>query len=594
MLYTVGKKDKTILKPVCITGFILLAVCLGLTLWLSRRSGAPYQEFPSDFYKTLNLFDVVLQRGGEGGVNHNHIANLLEALSKSAVGAESRLSLLKRYRNLSRSYPEYYFAGYNEAVSRAAKKFPHSALIATLSAEAALYSEAADETAAEASEAKTSGTAEKTAEKIRDAARLLTESSLISGTTFFPAAFCLYALNGDFHDIDSASAVKRAGELFTAFSNSLPVPDGDKFTERVRETMYVDAALIGIVNGGGNEAAALARLEPRKVVLAKTLDFMANYAYDFSNPLLAAELWSRMGTEKDFARAASALYVAGDTEDAQKLWLLLIKNRTGLAEIVERSLYNLASIAAEKSEKIAYAEQLLSGIEYYAANRDVLTSAVILYTRLMSTERALSVLSGLVGAFGTDGESSLEPLLDLEYHRRALEAMPIDRSIAETWLLLNRHPYAEDLYRWAAWYFEYQRRYDDVEALRHFAAQNKIENPVLAFHHALKLVRDGDMAGAEDLLMNSAPTLLWERYANTALILDACHRYPAALKYYEDAAALVPDDPALYPEAARIYLKLARCRGILGGKPEEIRRDLERAYALDRENVDVRLALRRL
>jgi hypothetical protein len=578
MLYTVGKKDKTILKPVCVTGFILVALCLGLTLWLHLRGGTRRENMPSDFYKTLNLFDVVLQRGEEeGGVNHTHIANLLEALSKSAIGAESRLSVLKRYRNLSRLYPEYYFSGYSDAASRAAKKFPHSALIAALSAEADLYSEMTSDKDAHG-----------TAEKIRAAAALLVENGLISGQAFFPAAFCLYALNGDFHDIDSASAIKQAGELFTAFSNSLPVQNTDNTTERVREAMYVDAALIGIVDGGGNRAAALARLEPRKVVLTKTLDFMANYAYDFSNPLLAAELWSRMGTEEDFARAASALYVAGDTENAKKLWLLLIKDQQGVetasTETAQRSLYNLASIAVTKGEKIAYAEQLLSGIEYGAANRDVFTAAVILYTRLMPTERALNVLSMF----------KLEPLLGLEYQRRTLEAMPLDRSIAETWLLLNRHPYAEDLYVWAAWYFEYQRRYGELDALLHFAAQNKIENPVLTFHYALEFLRDGDMSAAEDLLMNGDTTLLWQRYANTALILDACHRYPVALKYYEDAAALIPDDAALYPEAARIYLKLARCRDILGGKPEEIRRDLERAYAFDRENIDVRLALRRL
>jgi tetratricopeptide (TPR) repeat protein len=434
------------------------------------------------------------------------------------------------------------------------------------------------------------------AEKIRAAAALLTESGPLSEPAFYPAAFCLYALNGDFHGIASASAVKRASELFTAFSNNLPAEDGGSLIKQIRETMLVDAALIGIVNGGGNEAAALARLEPRRVILTKTLDFIANYSYDFANPQLAAELWSSMGTEKDLARAASALYIAGDTENAVKLMRLLVReaNRpdgeSAMTEAVQRSLYNLASIAGEKSEKIAYAEQLLSGMDYDAANRDVMTAAVILYTRLLPLERALSILS----RFTLAGTSEPEPLLDLEYQRRALPAMPLDRSIAETWLLLNRHPEAEDLYRWAAWYFEYQRRYGELEALRHFAAQNRVTGPFLTFHYALKLVRDGDTAMGRDLLMNGIPALSWQRSANIALTLDAGHEYAAALEYYGEAVALIGDDPDLYAEAARICLRLARCRGILGGKPEEIRRDLERAHALDSENVDVRLALRRL
>jgi tetratricopeptide (TPR) repeat protein len=576
----VGKKakGKTILISACVTGLVFVAVFLGFTLRVSRSGDTRREEFPSDFYKNLNLFDAVLQRGeDEGGVNHEHISNLLEVLSKSAIGAESRLSFLKRYRNLSGLYPEY-FEGYSGETLRAAKKFPHSALIAALYAEAALSPEAE---------------APGKAEKIRAAAALLTESGPLSEPAFFPAAFCLYALNGDFHDIDSATAVKRAGELFTAFSNSLPAEDGDDLTKRAKETMLVDAALIGIVNEGGNEAAALARLEPRKVVLTKTLDFMANYAYDFANTHLAAELWSSMGTEKDFARAASALYIAGDTEKAKSLWLLLIKDvnqpegENTAAEAKQKALYNLASIASKRSEKIAYAEKLLSVMDYDAVNSDVLSAAVILYTRLLPAERALSILSGFKA-------SELVPLLDMEYQRRAFEAMPVDRSIAETWLLLNRHPHAEGLYRWAAWYFEYQRGYEEIKALRHFAAQNRIENPFLTFHYALDLVRDGDMAAGKDLFTNNVPETMWQRYANIALILDACHEYAAALKHYEAAAALIEDESALRSEAARIYLKLARCRGILGGRHEEIRRDLERAYALDSENVDVRLALRRL
>ncbi|MDR2097609.1 MAG: hypothetical protein LBP37_03735, partial [Spirochaetaceae bacterium] len=384
---------KTILKPVFITGVILLAVSLGFilwTFWLSRGDYSLKPDKPSDFHKKLILFDEVLRTAGEqGGVNHTHIANLLEALDESAVGAESRLSLLKRYRNLAKRYPEY-FEAYREAAGQALKKFPHSALIAALSAEAAL--EAPPEAAVN-QDSEDNGLTE----KLKEAAFLLTENGPLSEAAFFPAAFCFYALSGEFKDINSALALKRAGELFTAFSASLPTGAGNDIAGRVRESMLVDAALVEIANGDGNEAAALARLEPRKAILPKTTDFIANYSYDFADPLLAAELWSSTGAEKDIARAASALYIAGDTENARKLWLLLAKDvkndstERGNAESAQRALYNLASITAEKSEKTGYAEQVLAGGS--AVNRDTLTAALVLYTRLMPAERALDILS---------------------------------------------------------------------------------------------------------------------------------------------------------------------------------------------------------
>jgi hypothetical protein len=97
-----------------------------------------------------------------------------------------------------------------------------------------------------------------------------------------------------------------------------------------------------------------------------------------------------------------------------------------------------------------------------------------------------------------------------------------------------------------------------------------------------------------ELLESSGGIPAWQRYANTALFLYARREFTAALRYWEDSAALIPDgaSPALRAAGAQIYLKMARCRGMLGGSPDEIRRDLERARALDGENIDVRLALR--
>jgi hypothetical protein len=533
-------------------------------------------EHPSDFYQKLRLFDDVLALSGEE-INHSHIKNLLETLDKSAAGAEARLLLLKRYRNLARRHPEYR-EDYHKAAVHAAEKFPHAAVISALAAEA-------DMDAVEPAEAP---------EKIKQTALLLSENGPLSEAALLPVAFCLYALSGALDNMNSAASVKRVDSLYAAFIESLRAAD-DTQSEEVRESMLVDSAIIKIANRDQENATAiLARLEPRKAARVKTLSFMANYAYDFLNPLLAAELWSRLGGESDLANAASALYVAGETGKARNLWLLLMKdtnNNTGGTAKPLKILYNLALTTENANEKSAYLEHLLANAENNDENREELIAGLIMYTRLQNEERARSILSEYP-------LSKQEPLLDLENLSRAMESMPQDRAVAETWLALNRHPESPEVYRWAAWYFEYQRRYEDLDALQRFAAQHKLESPHLDFHEALGYIRNEKNSESAALLETIGTVPAWLRHANLAVIFDAGHEYTAALRYYEEAAAEIlsgttPSDNER-AAAARIYLRMSRCRRILGAGPEYERRDLERAYELDRENIDIRLALRNL
>ena len=112
----------------------------------------------------------------------------------------------------------------------------------------------------------------------------------------------------------------------------------------------------------------------------------------------------------------------------------------------------------------------------------------------------------------------------------------------------------------------------------------------------MRLARDGNIQESLDLLESSSTVPAWQRRANAALLLYARREYAAALKRWEEAAAMLPsgDSPFVRGAGARIYLKMSQCRRILGGRPEDIRRDLEKAQALDGENLDVRLALGRL
>jgi tetratricopeptide (TPR) repeat protein len=566
-----------ILKTACIAGAVMLAVFLGIAVFavLEAKGGVFRPKTganTAEFYKNLILFDTVLARAEDGSLNPVHVKNLLETLDRSAAGAEARLSVLKRYRKLAKLRPEY-FDGYYAATAKADAKYPHSALIAALYAEAMLPANAAELPA---------GT-----EKIRQTAMMLSEYGPLSEASLFPIAFCLYALGGDLRTADSASAVKRIGELFAALTESLPVADP------VREAMLVNAALVGIVYGGNDgTGAALSRLEPDRAVLPKTLSFMAGYSYDFADPLLAAGIWARTGRERDIARAASALYIAGDAESARNLWLLLVKDTTdayadeaGRDAMRSGVLYNLAATAAENSEKIHYLEQLLSDGETGGDRIPALT----LYTRLLPEARALDILA--------EYPAVAEPLLDLEYTRRSVPLMPSDRAVAETWLLLNRHPASLPLYRWAAWYFEYQRRYDDLDALLRLAAQHGFNSPALSFHAALSLVRRGDTGGAIEALetLEGAEEIpSWQRDADLALIFDSRREYAAALRYYTQAADAMPDSAGVRIRASRLYLKMARCRRVLGEGREAVRLDLERAVYFDGENIDARLELRRL
>jgi hypothetical protein len=568
------------LKAACIAGAVILLIFASIAVFVRLvamggvfrpKAGAD----TADFYKNLLLFDNVLAEV----VNPVHAKNLLETLYRSAAGAEAQLSVLKRHRKLVGLQPAY-FDDYYAAVAKAAAKYPHSALIAALEAETALSLKAAGQNG---------GT-----EKIRQAALTLSEYGPLSEASLFPVAFCLYALGGGLETVDSAAGINRKYDLFSAFTGSLANDGADA---AVREAMLVNAALVGIVYGDRDGAgAAISRLAPDRAVLPKTLSFMANYSYDFADPLVAAGIWARTDRERDIARAASALYIAGNAEGARNLWLLLVKDTGGgYADGAEdegmrsRVLFNLASTASENSEKLRYLEQLLSGGEtVWDAGVDTVP-AVMLYTRLLPDERALAILA--------EYPAATEPLLDLEYTRRSAPFIPPDRAVAETWLLLNRHPASLPLYKWAAWQFEYQRRYDDLDALLHLAAQHGMESPALSFHEALAVVRRGDAYGGAAMLeaLDGAEGVAsWQLAADLALIFDSRREYAAALRHYTRAAALLPDGADVRPRASRLYHKMARCRRILGEDREAVRHDLERAVSLDGENIDARLALRRL
>ena len=212
---------------------------------------------------------------------------------------------------------------------------------------------------------------------------------------------------------------------------------------------------------------------------------------------------------------------------------------------------------------------------------------LIRYTRMLDTPRSIVILA----------EEGLKknPFLDLELFRRRLDTWPVDKSLAEAWLLLERHPEEERLYRWAAYFFDRQKQYTETAQLLKNAANRQIAGPWLDLHRALALIREGKVSGGEKILKDALaerrllPEAAWLYHANLGRVSEDRRSFSAALDYYRTAAGLVTDKA----DAARLQLRISRCLKVLG-RDGESRRALENALEFDPDNLDARYELRRL
>jgi tetratricopeptide (TPR) repeat protein len=281
------------------------------------------------------------------------------------------------------------------------------------------------------------------------------------------------------------------------------------------------------------------------------------------------------------------------------LWRLLasprLDGRNGDRGSRIRSLYNLAATAADPGEEKAWLEKLFTGLNAdpagpveagVSAGTPAAVFGLIRYTRILDTPRSIVILA----------EEGLKknPLLDLELFRRRLDTWPPDKSLAEAWLLLGRHPEEERLYRWAAYFFDSRKQYAETAQLLKNAANKQIAGPWLDLHRALAFIREGKVSGGEKILKDALaerdlfPGAAWLYNANLGQISESRGSFQAALDYYRTAAALVTDKAT-----ARIQLRIARCLKVLG-QDRESRRAVEKALELNPDNLDARYELRRL
>jgi tetratricopeptide (TPR) repeat protein len=500
---------------------------------------------------------------------------MLDRLEKKALGVESHLAVLKRRRALAFGDPRF-LPSYQEAAQRAAGLFPYSQPLAAIAMEALLRGKAVID--GEGME------------------RMGEYAGRISETRLMPLVLSWHILSGGMKDPAAAMKLPNREALFTL---TLPLFSGTGSSGE-NEGLLMDLTILRILEGdlaGANvRIGDLLRPSPGgEPAPPEIVRFAAEFFYNYGNPRRAAELFAQFSDPRLLAREGDALWLAELPQGARTIWTVLTApqapGQDGTPpEIRVRSLYNLAAAATDRTEAAGYLTRLLAeGRQRNAADTGGETGlesgyvyGIIRYTRLLDNSRARAILE--------EGTLRNHPLLDLELLRRRGETWPVDRIVAETWLLLGRHPEAEGLYQWGAYFFDYQRRYEETAQLLKNAEYRHFDGYWTVLHRALAMIREGRFNEGEELLKTvPSPAGIWQAPANIGRIMEARRSYAAALEYYETAAGLVKNEKA----AAGIQLRIARCLQALG-RDRESRRVLEYALDLDPENLNARLEIRRL
>jgi tetratricopeptide (TPR) repeat protein len=311
--------------------------------------------------------------------------------------------------------------------------------------------------------------------------------------------------------------------------------------------------------------------------------------------------------EAALSRQADALWLAGYTDNARTIWAISARMPANSPvsdspALYSRALYNLALTAPTHEEAIALFERLLR----YSASGDMYRQlGVIRFSRLLETTDALAFLDaekGLNPVSEQNPDLSLIPidaLIDLEILRRRAEIGETARIVAETWMLLEQYPKAEDLYQWGAWYFNLRRSYAENVLLLKTAARHKFSGQWLRFHEALQRIREGNVDAAEELFtsMIAEQDMDWVILANLGRVLETRRSPVRALESYEKAVTALGETIPLSQNrqntASRIQVRIALCLKTLG-RIDESRRALEYALELNSDNLNARFELSRL
>jgi len=528
-----------LLRITLLSGVILLIFTgASLTVFsLFERGVTKTTRQQDSFYRIMREYDSAVRENFGTEREFDHLNSELDKLEKRAIGVESWLSILKRRRALASIHP-LSMVNYRNSINNALSAYPYSQQIAAIAAAALIKNSSINRGAEE---------------------RLRSWLPLLSDPSFNELRLCIHVILGDFGNPRKADVIPA--NIYT---------DGT-------ESVSLDLAILRTLRADYRGATVdIQTMLNAPNPSSNALRFAAEYNYDFGDLLRSAEIFSMIDDERAMIRQADALYLAGFPESAGALWRILADLEN------ENSLYNLA-VTSQDSEAAVFLEKL-ANIET-VSNTESRQFGLIRYSRFLEQPQAITVLQKSSSFSPAD-----YPFIDLEICKRQSLGRDVGRQLADTWLLLDRHPENEDLYSWAIWYFFFQRRIDEAGILLDRMELLRFDAQWVRFYRALQLMNEGRLDDAENIL-RSIPSQdgNWQIYANLGRIIESQRSAGRALEQYELALTKTQNPKT----AARIQLRIARCFTALN-RPSDARRALLNALDFDPENLTARLELERM
>jgi len=534
------------LRITLMAGLILLIISAGvLTIfYLVERGGFASIRQQDSFNRILREFDAAFEDLYLTEREIDRLNGELDKLEKRAISVESWLSILKRRRAIVSVHPSS-IVHYRNSIESALQIYPSSQPIAAIAAAALIKNTAINRD---------------TEEQLRD------WLPLITGSPFNTLRLGLHVLLGDF------GSPKRAEVLpVTLFS------DGS-------EDIGINLAILKILRSDIRGAAAdIHALINSPDYSAKALRFAAEYHYDFGDLQRSAELFSYIvNDEYAMIRQADALYLGGYIDMAFAIWNILADSSN------ETSLYNLSVVTDDREQKTAFLNRLVNLDT--SSNSNSRQFGLIRYSRMLDNySAALQLLRNTVTFSPED-----YPYIDLEISKRHVQGQNLGRQIAETWLLLDRHEKNEEIYRWAAWHFFFQRDYNEARILMDRLFILQLSAPWIDVYRALRYMNEGNLDIAENILRSipeqDAP---WYVNANLGRILESARSRGQAIEQYQLAMSKMISAQYNPKTAARLQVQAGKCF-LAANRTGDARRAFRYALELDPDSISAQMELDRL
>jgi len=534
-------KGRYRLRITLLAGLILLILICGalIILYFGERSIWKNFRKQDSFASIMREYDMIAAEIYGTQREYDRLHHELDRLEKKAISVESWLSVLKRRRFLAKEHPPS-LEKYRSSVNNALKTYPTSQPIIAI-ASAALV--------------KDSPINRETEAKLRDWLPFITDPS------FNMLRLSLHALLGDLNSPQRAQAL----------------PD-DIFSDGT-EAVTVNLSILKILRGDYHRASAEIQTLVNGKPSQEAVRFAAEYNYDFGDILRSAELFSMLNTADALSRQADALYLAGFQDSAISIWMMLAK----LPD--EISLYNLAVTSDNNDTAADYLDTLVN--LKTVSNSNSRQFGLIRYSRFLEYTKALALLRGTLNFSPKD-----YPYIDLEICKRLVQERNPGLQTAQTWLLLDRHEKDDDLYKWACWFFFFQREYKEALILLNRMDQLQFKEDWIDIYRAIYFMIEGQLDQAQELLH---PIISqeqdWYVFANYGRILESMRSNARALDQYELAAAKLQELGSQKNKmSANVQIHIARCF-TAQKKPGDARRALLFALEFDPDNLTAQLEL---